>query len=162
MTKDELKNKIMYEFEKVNCKPNHIVMMRTFIFGLFSTLNPNEKELINDAINELIHENKITRDLDGQCLRLTQNGFNGLYQDSASIEQFEEEVMDKFRRGNYRVGQGFMMQSITLTWMQNLNPIERDRLITAINNLIERQFISYDEGAYMLKLEQAGYDNIYQ
>ena len=162
MTKDELKNKIMYEFEKANCKPNHIVMMRTFIFRLFSTLNPNEKELINDAVDELIQEGKVTIDPDGKCLRLTQIGFDGLYQNSESVGRLEEEVMDKFRKGNYRVGQGFMMQSITLTWMQELNPIERDRLITAINNLIRRRFISYDEGAYMLKLEQDGYDYIYQ
>lgn len=159
MNKDELKLRIMQEFEKGNRKVNEIIPLRTFQFGLLAQLNPKEQELIDLAINELIDEGKITYHEDGlKCLRLTQVGFDGLYNNSATKEQLEEQIMDFFRRSNCRVGQCVPLRNIR----NNLNPKEQLIIADAIKSLIDKHYIEYiDSPLEAYVLQQEGYDYIY-
>lgn len=162
MNKDELKLRIMQEFEKGNRKVNEIIPWKTFQFGLFAQLNPQE-QLIALAINELIDEGKITYHKEGlKCLRLTQAGFDGLYKNSATKEQMEEQIMDLFRRSNCRVGDCVPFRNIRFNLINNLNPKEQFIIVDAMNSLIDKHYIKYvDSPLEALVLQQHGYEYIY-
>lgn len=163
MPLDQLKEKIMHEFEKVHCKENEFVLESTFQLALFPQLNPKEQDMFSRAIQELIEDNNIVFDSNGSllCYKLTTKGFNSLYKKSKSKEQLKEEVLDLFRKGNYRVGQAIRAQYIDLEWKPKLNPIEVKNLDEAINELIAKNFISFNKEAYALVLLQEGFDYIY-
>lgn len=153
----------MQEFEKGNRKVNEIIPLKTFHLGLFAQLNPKEQELIDLAINELIDEGKITYHEDGlKCLRLTQVGFDGLYNNSATKEQMEEQIMDLFRRSNCRVGDCVPFRNIRFNLINNLNPKEQFIIVDAMNSLIDKHYIKYvDSPLEALVLQQHGYEYIY-
>lgn len=163
MTKEELKQLIMQQFERQNCKPNHVIPMRFWRNAFLSSLNPKDQDMFVDAVNDLISEGKIIYEPDGlECLRLTEIGYNSLFQNSKSTADIEEDIMDMFRRGNYRVGQVILMRVILNTYYSNLNPKEQTLFVPAINSLIDKRYIYYLESSpESLRLEQAGYDYIY-
>ena len=163
MTKDELKQLIMQQFENQNCKPNHVIPMRFWRNAFLDSLNPKEQDMFVDAVNELIQDGKIIYEReDLECLRLTEIGYSDLYQHAKSIQEIEEDIMDMFRRGNYRVGQVIMMRVIMNTYYNKLNPKEQGLFAPAVNNLIDKRYLYYLENSpEALRLEQAGYDYIY-
>lgn len=163
MNKDELKLRIMQEFEKGNRKVNEIIPLKTFQFGLFAQLNPKEQELIEPSINELIEEGKVTYHNDRlKCLGLTQAGFDGLYKNSATKDDLEDQIMDFFRRSNCRVGDCVPFRNIRFNLINNLNPKEQFIIVDAIKSLIDKHYIKYvDSPLEALVLQQEGYDYIY-
>ena len=164
MTKEELKQLIMQQFENQNCKPNHVIPMRFWRNAFWSSLNPKEQDMFVDTVNELIEEKKIRYEQEGlESLRLTEIGYNNLYHNSKSSADIEEDIMDMFRRGNYKVGQVIMMRAIMNAYYNSLNPKEQGLFVPAINNLIDKRYIYYLENSpEALRLEQAGYDYIYK
>ena len=163
MTKEELKQLIMQQFERQNCKPNHVIPMRFWRYAFLGSLNPKAQDMFEDAANELIQEGKSIYEREGlECLRLTEKGYTDLYHNSKSIQAIEEDIMDMFRRGNYRVGQVIMMRVIMNTYYNKLNPKEQGLFAPAVNELIDKRYIYYLENSpESLRLEQAGYDYIY-
>lgn len=161
MTKEELKDAIMYQFEKQNLKENEIIPMRYWNFTFIPNLNPKEQDIFEESVNELIDEGKLLYEPDGlSCLRLTKLGMRLLYQNSKSAQDIEDDIMDFFRRGNYRAGQGFMVRNLG-SYIQSLNPNEKSLVDIAIENLINKQFIRINEQQDFLFLEDAGYNYIY-
>lgn len=73
---------ILNAFEKQKSRANDILMFRNLNHSIFKNLNPKEKNLIEDAVNNLqekgfvIYEDASTG---VECLRLTDLGFNNLY-----------------------------------------------------------------------------------
>lgn len=81
-TVNEIENLILKQFEKQNLRSGDILMIRSLNFGVFLTLNPKEKEIVNDAINSLIQKSYITYENGtngSECLRLTELGFEKIY-----------------------------------------------------------------------------------
>lgn len=79
-SKEELKQTIMHVFEQQNLRANEIIPMRYWYFTFLRSLNPKEQDLFEECVNELIDEGKIVYEKEGlECLRLTQEGYNGLY-----------------------------------------------------------------------------------
>lgn len=163
MTKEELKEAIMSQFENQNCKASHVILMRFWNHTFLRGLNPKDQDLFEPAVEELINEGKLLYEPDGlACLRLTDLGFSTLYTHSKSVQEIEDEIMDYFRRGNYRVGQNIMLRVFYNNYLNTLNPKEQTLFEQACNNLIDKLYISYQKGSFeSLQLEQAGYDYIY-
>ena len=70
----------MREFERQNSKAGHILMMNNLNFGLIQNLNPVEKDLFVQAVNNLINKELITYEKESpECLRLTDKGYETLY-----------------------------------------------------------------------------------
>lgn len=163
MTKEELKEAIMSQFERQNLKTNEVITMRFWNHTFMNGLTPKEQDMFEIAVNELIDDGKLRYEPDGlACLRLTDDGFSMLYINSKSVKDIEEEIMDYFRRGNYRVGQNIMLRVFIYNYLNTLNPKEQILFEQACNNLIDKRYISYQKGSFeSLQLEQAGYDYIY-
>lgn len=82
MKVEQLKQAILHAFEKHNCMANEIVPMRYWRFTFLPKLNPKEQELFAPAVNELIDEGKIIYEKEPlECLRLTEAGYEVLYED---------------------------------------------------------------------------------
>lgn len=161
MNKEELKDAIMHQFERQNLKPNEVIPMRFWIHSFVAPLNPKEQDLFEQAANELIDEGKLIYEKDGiECLRLTEEGFSNLYRNSKSVQDIEEDIMDKFRSMNCRKGQGFMLRNLD-PYIRSLNPVEKLLVENAIENLINKQYIRLSDEKDFLFLEQGGFDYIY-
>ena len=81
MTKEQLKQEILHVFENRNCRPNDIIMMRYWRFTFLPRLNPKEQDLFTSAVNDLIDEGKLIYEKGPlECLRLTEHGYDELYQ----------------------------------------------------------------------------------
>jgi len=91
---DKIQERIFEVFRKNKAKSNHIVMMRVFQFGLMHELTPPEQELFEKAVSDLITEQYIIYQKESpECLRLTEKGYNRIYDLDLEIEgtQMEEE-----------------------------------------------------------------------
>lgn len=81
MNKEQLKQEILHVYESKNCRPNDIIMMRTWELSFLPRLNPKEQDLFIPAVNELIDEGKLIYEEGAVgCLRLTERGYEELYQ----------------------------------------------------------------------------------
>ena len=81
MTKEQLKREILNVFESRNSRPNDIIMMRYWRFTFLPKLNPRDQDLFTPAVNELIDEGKLIYEKESlECLRLTERGYEELYQ----------------------------------------------------------------------------------
>lgn len=155
-------------FRRINARAGHVVPMRTFRFGVMRQMNPVEQEQFVAEINAMIGEGLITYE-DGstglEVLRLTDTGFAQLYHSKADY-QIAEDLMDLFRRSNYRVGEIIPMRNITMQFIPSLNPVEQDRFEYVANKLIDAGFITYEDGKNRpiagLVLQQPGFDYIYK
>lgn len=155
-------------FRRINARAGHVVPMRTLRFGAMQQMNPVEQEQFVAEINAMIGEGLITYE-DGstglEVLRLTEMGFAQLYHSKADY-QIAEELMDLFRRSNYRVSEIIPMRNISMKFIPSLNPVEQDRFECVVNKLIEAGLITYEDGKTKpipgLVLQQPGYDYIYK
>lgn len=78
--KDRIGKLIMSQFAKQNSRPNHILDFRNIQATIINKLNPKELEVLPDAIDYLTTEGLITQEnRHGECLVLTQKGFDTLY-----------------------------------------------------------------------------------
>lgn len=69
-------------FRQTNCRAGHIVMMRTFRFGIEMNLNPIEKDKYACVLTALINLHYVDYENDHiECLRLTEKGYNYIYDD---------------------------------------------------------------------------------
>lgn len=155
-------------FRRINARAGHVVPMRTFRFGVMRQMSPVEQEQFVAEINAMIGEGLIAYE-DGstglEVLRLTDTGFSQLYHSKADY-LIAEDLMDLFRRSNYRVGEIIPMRNITMQFIPSLNPVEQDRFEYVANKLIDAGFITYEDGKTKpiagLVLQQPGFDYIYK
>ena len=160
-----MENLILNEFEKQNSKAGHIIMLQRLNFGAFQKLNPKQRDQIEPAINNLIDKGYITYE-DGksgpECLRLTELGYKQLYSNSYSTEQIESLIMKEFEKQNSRPGHILMIKNLNFGLFQKLNPKEREKLDDAINNLINKEYITYESGSLeCFRLTEIGYETLY-
>jgi len=81
-TEREIAELIFDPFRQTNCRAGHIVMMRTFRFGVELKLNPIERDMYYCVLTGLINLNYVTyEDRNLECLRLTEKGYNYIYDD---------------------------------------------------------------------------------
>lgn len=81
-TEREIAELIFDPFRQTNCRAGHIVMMRTFRFGIELKLNPIERDMYYCVLTGLINLNYVTyEDRNLECLRLTEKGYNYIYDD---------------------------------------------------------------------------------
>jgi len=79
-TNEKLGKMIMDWFAKQHSRPNHTLDFRNLQFTIIDKLNPKEREMLPDAIEALVAEGLITEeDRNGECLVLTQKGYDTLY-----------------------------------------------------------------------------------
>lgn len=78
---EKIGSAILFQFAKLNSKPNHIIEERWFQHNLIKTLNPKEQDFVNPAIDKLIKRGVVTTDnRNGMfCVVLTEKGFNEIY-----------------------------------------------------------------------------------
>lgn len=149
-------------FRQQNCKVGHVIPMRTVRFSLLNRLNPKEQQECIETINSLIGEGFCTYEKDGlECLRLTENGYNGLYPRQSDM-QLEELVLNLFRQFQCEVGKGVMERQLR-NLEQSLNPEDSKGLIDAVNRLISEGYLIYKaETPAFLFLTEKGYNRIYK
>jgi len=162
-----MENLILGEFEKQNSKTGEILMLRNLQYGLMKNLNPKQQDDFNSAINSLIEKGLVTYE-DGTsgpaCLRLTEQGFENLYQNSIDIEQIKDLVLKEFEKQNSREGDVVMMRNLNFNLIQSLNPKEKELFLPAVNGLIDNGLVTYEYGSSgieSLKLTEQGYDKLY-
>lgn len=155
-------------FRSINARSGHVFLMRNFRTGVMRQMNPVQQKEFIDELNEMINEELITYE-DGEtgpeAVRLTEKGFDLLYNNSRSDVGLAEALMDLFRRSNYRVGEIIPMRNINMQFIPSLNPVEQDRFEYVVKKLIDAKFITYEDGKTKaiqgLVLEENGYGYIY-
>lgn len=169
MTKEDYKEIVWDAFRRTNSRPGHIIFMRTFRFGVMQKMNHDEGKQFIDTINQMIGEGLITYEPGSggmDLLRLTDEGYKELYKNSKENFEIAELLMFEFKRSNMKVGHLLPMRNINHTFIPRLNPVEQDRFVSVVNTLIEKSYISYDDGKQKpvegLILQQNGYDFIYK
>jgi hypothetical protein len=80
-TEREIAELIFDPFRQTNCRVGHVVMMRTFRFGVEMKLNPIEKEIYYCVLTGLINLQYVQYVEQPECLRLTEKGYNYIYDD---------------------------------------------------------------------------------
>lgn len=76
-SKEEIKNDILDKFRSINAKAGDILPPRWLNPVYFTSLNPKQKEVFEEAIQELIDENLIEK-TNGN-IALTREGVNRIY-----------------------------------------------------------------------------------
>jgi hypothetical protein len=151
---------IMNLFEQRNLKAGEIIPLRV-INQHMATLNHVQRAALQNALQSLLERNYFTYE-DGttgiECLRLTEIGFNSIYSNSLTVEELKREVLGLFFKQHSRAGHIVMR---VFHNFQNLNPIEQNRLLDAINTLNDQGYILI-ENRSDLRLTQLGEDTIYQ
>ena len=68
-------------FRESRCKVRHTVLMRTLRTRIRGKLNPKEKVLLDEILDKHIEEGYYTYESGplGECLKLTQKGFDHIY-----------------------------------------------------------------------------------
>ena len=167
MTNKDYKEIVWNVFRQINARPNHIVYMRTFRFGVMRNMNHVEQEAFINSINDMINQGLVTYE-EGQgfdLLRLTEKGYDELYFCRPDY-QIAECLMDKFRKNDYKVGEIIPMRNINMQFIPSLNPKEQDRFEVIANKLIDAGYILYEDGRTKaisgLVLCDNGYDYIYK
>ncbi len=75
----EMEELILDVFRKSNCKAGEIIMKKTLKI-IYRNLNPEEKKLFDETLENLISEDFISYDPnEGICLRLGQKGYDRIY-----------------------------------------------------------------------------------
>lgn len=157
----------MNRFKETNSKVNHVIDQRWLIHGLLNKLNPKEQELLNPAIGDLVDSNLISIDerAGGQCLVLTQTGFDFIYpiDEQQVIGKIQRAILEQFRKTNSRVNHVIQIKWISMTLIPSLNPKEQELVDKAINDIIDQELISFENRSGMdcLVLQQKGFDLIY-
>ena len=86
LTERQIEDMIFDAFRQTNCRVGHIVMMRTFRFGIEMRLNPIEKDKYFSVMSGIINLGYVTYHADSpECLRLTEKGYNYIY-DEAKVK----------------------------------------------------------------------------
>lgn len=153
---------IMNEFSKTNSKAGHIIMMRSIHFGLAKNLNPKQKDDLYNSIESLISKGFIIYEESPESLRLTEDGYRTLYKNSKTLEEIENLVMNEFEKQNSRVNDFLLDRNLRFGLLQNLNPIEAELFAAAITSLINKGFVTYEEGRISgLRLTEIGYNSLY-
>lgn len=163
MSKDlnDLRELILNEFRENNCQAGHCIMARSFQLNLYNSLNPQEQELFNPAMDSLLRDGLVEyKDGNTNCLFLTAKGFTGLYP-CKSDKELEQLILDLFAKQNCRVGEGFMTRIYELQVLDKLNPVEKMRIQIVLANLLNNNVITMSEDRNFMKLGQKGYDLIY-
>lgn len=156
-------------FRRTNSRAGHILYMRTFRMGAMRRMNPVEQQEFINAVNRMIGEGLITYEPgDGgmDLIRLTEDGYEKLYLCKPDYE-IAEMVMNEFRIMNCRVGHIIPMRNFNFSFIPRLNPKEQDRFVDVVNVLINKGFITYDDGKNDnpiegLILQEAGFNYIYE
>lgn len=73
----EVKVLLMEFMRRHNMKAGHTIPQKPFMFTFLPSLNPRQKDLIDDAATALVHEGVLTDE--GGTLRLTELGMQALY-----------------------------------------------------------------------------------
>jgi hypothetical protein len=95
-SKTEIQELVLDLFRNTNSKPNHIIMMRTVTFSIYHKLNPKEQEIFSPAINELIEKEYLTyQKSKPECLRLTEKGYDRIYDDNFQEDATEPIIQKK-------------------------------------------------------------------
>ncbi len=134
-------------------------------FGLFQKLNPKQQTEAENAINSLIEKGYIVYEDEKsgpKCIRLTDIGFNQLYKNSKSIADIENLIMREFEKQHSKAGHILMIKNLNFGLLQTFNPIEKDLFEPAVNNLISKELITYENGSpECLRLNEKGYATLY-
>ena len=156
---------IMSQFEKQNSKVGEIILMRNLRNGILQKLNPKQQDEAINAINILIDKNFVTYEEGNlECLKLTELGFTSLYQNSKSTAEIEKLILTAFENQNSRANNILMIRNLNHTIFQNLNPIEKNLVEKAVNNLQNKGFVTYEDasaGPECLRLTELGFENLY-
>ncbi len=75
--KEKVKNDILKKFKDVKAKENHVIPGRWLSLLYFPSLNPKEKKVFDEAIDELIKEEIVMPAYD--TIKLTKKGVNTIY-----------------------------------------------------------------------------------
>lgn len=168
MTQKDIANLIMNRFKETNSRANHVIDQRWILHGLLNKLNPKEQELLNPAISDLVDSDLISIDerAGGQCLVLTETAFDYIYpiNEQQVIEKIQNAILAEFRKTNSRVNHVLQGRWISQTLIPSLNPKEQELVDKAINEIIDKELISFENRSGMdcLVLQQKGFDLIYE
>jgi RNA recognition motif-containing protein len=158
---------ILQEFEKCNSKANHILMIKNLNFGLLQKLNPKQQDEFQPAVNNLIDKGFIIYEdatSGPECLRLTELGFEQLYKNSMPVEQIKSSILKQFENQNSRAGHILMIKNLNFGLLQKMNPKEQGLFNPAIEQLIEEELITYEDGSSgveCLRLTDLGFEQLY-
>ena len=153
-------------FRESNCKAGNILPMRNVRQRVRERLNPKEEELLSEVLQRQIEEGYYTYESGplGECLKLTQKGFDHIYLNhTKSIRQLEEIIFDLFRESRCRVGHTVPMRTLRTRIRGKLNPKEEVLLDEILGKHIGEGYYTYESGPLgeCLKLTQKGLDHIY-
>lgn len=149
MTIQEAKDIILAKFASTNSRANHVLPMRTLRFGVMQRMTRADQETFITGINSLIEEGLITyespRDGGLEVLRLTETGYDQLYQ-AKGVEALKNDIMAVFRRKNINPNEIIMMRYFIQSFVPTLNPKDQDNFTAACNELINEGKLRYEDG----------------
>lgn len=89
LTERDLAEMIFDAFRQTRCEVGHVVMMRTFRFGVALKLNPVERDKYFSALSAIINLQYAKYEEHPECLRLTEKGYDYIY-DEDKVNAMQE------------------------------------------------------------------------
>lgn len=166
MDSQELAERLMGLFRKMNAKPTHMLDMRQMNASLLSKLNPKEQDLLEPAIAYLIDHQfvELGEWMNQTSLILTQIGYDYLYplDEAEAIKRIGAAILGLFEKAQARVGHGVPLRTIQFNLVDKLNPKERNLAPAAIQRLMDEGLVTEQDGNLpSLVLTAEGYDRLY-
>lgn len=153
---EKVKQDICDYFAKNNAGVGHSFDARGFGFNVMLGYNPNEKEAVVPAMEQLVAEGLVEQ-RNGSYF-LTQPGYERIY--GHGFEHVQRDILDFFAKNSARVGDSFNARAFMHSMMLNYTPEERGAVEPAMQELVEAGLVDERNGLHFLT--QAGFDHIYK
>ncbi len=157
--KDEVKDKIMSWFKKSNSDVGHVMDERNLLQSIYMKLNPKQKNVLEEAIDELV-QNDLIEIKNDKLLVLTEKGVDLIYLSSSPKNEVKDKIMSWFKKSNSDVGDVMDERNLLQSIYMKLNPKQKNVFDEAIEELVQNEFITIKDEK-LLVLTEKGVDSIF-
>ncbi len=164
---EKIKSKILDAFVAMSAQVGHCIPDRWVLHTLIPSLNPKEQAEIQSTIDEMKNEGLITLDRrsDMPVMALSQTGYDTIYPTDPveAKSKIRKAILNQFSSTSSRVGHCLNERWIAQNLIPSLNPKEREKLDSVLNEMAVEGLITIEKkhGMLALALTQKGFDIIY-
>lgn len=161
-TVEDYKRDIKEQFRRMDARPNNVVFLNIFYWGILRNASAEELKNFRTAIFDLITQGFVKYDNSNpgfNMLRLTTEGYINLYPqvDDTKITRVLANWFAPLKVNDY-----ITTREMWTYYFQLLNPLEQDRIPVICNRLIEQGYLGHsNRPTERFILTQKGYDKIH-
>lgn len=158
---EHVKNLFFDLFRKSGCATGQGFTFNRFLSFTHQLGNTERKVLLEQTLPEMETEGYFTYDERNGFFKLTEKGYDYIYQNMRTEYEVANMILDVFRKA--KRGSGEIIRSMTIFEIANndLNPREKGLFTYVLNKLMQKGYLSMTTDRVFFKLEELGSDYLY-